>query len=81
MYFRYEMLTIPRAIIKRPFVGKRTLHKPSLRQKATIRFCSPMPIIFTSGRSMGIRRNAFAEPIPMKNSNMHITTKIMIIAI
>ena len=78
-YFIYEMLTIPIAIIRIPFVGKSTLQKPSLMQKATIRFCLPMPIISTRGRRIGIRRNAFAEPLPMKNSKIQITKKIMII--
>ena len=81
MYFAKEMFIIPKATIKRAFVGKRTLHMPSLRQKATIRFCSPIPIILTRGRRIGIRRKAFADPLPIKNSKIQITKKIMIIAI
>lgn len=81
MYLIYDIFIMPIAIIKRAFVGKSTLHIPSLKQNATIRFCSPIPIILTRGRRMGIRRNALADPLPMKNSKIHITRKIIIIAI
>ena len=80
MYLVKEMLIIPNATIKRAFVGKRTLHIPSLKQNATIRFCSPIPIMFTRGRRIGIRRKAFADPLPIKNSKMHITKKIITMA-
>ena len=81
MYLKYEILIIPRAIIRSPFVGNRTLQSPSLRQKATIKFCLPIESISTRGISIGIRRNALADPLPMKNSKIHITKKIIIIEI
>ena len=80
MYLMYDMLIMPIAIIRSAFVGKRTLQIPSLKQNATIRFCSPIPIILTRGRRIGIRRNALAEPLPMKNSKTQITKKMIIIA-
>ena len=79
IYLIYDMFIIPRAIISRPFVGKSTLQNPSLMQKATIRFCLPIPTISTRGRRIGISRKALAEPLPIKNSKTHITRKMIII--
>lgn len=70
-------MIIPRAIISIPLVGKRILQSPSLRQKATIRFCLPIFTISTKGKRIGISRKALAEPLPIKNSKIHITRKII----
>ena len=78
MYFEYGMLINPIAIIMIPLVGKRILQRPSLKQNASTRLCLSIASISTNGSKIGMSRNAFAVPLPMKNSKKQITKNIAI---
>jgi hypothetical protein len=77
IYLEYGILRIPIAIIIIPEVGKSTLQKPSLKQNERTRLCLSIPIISTRGISKGISKNALAVPLPMKNSKIIISAKII----
>ena len=78
IYFEYGMLISPIAIIIMPLVGNKTLQRPSLKQNASTRLCLSIASISTNGSKIGISKNAFAVPPPMKNSKTHMTKNIAV---